>query len=59
MGKGALQDLQAVPEPNMVSKDVADAGSSDQSVAEDAVLSIDGTRTVVNEDTTMRRSASW
>ena len=62
MGKGALKDLQALPEApdsKYVSKDVADSGSSDADTPSDAVLSIESARLPVNEDTTMRRSANW
>lgn len=60
MGKGALKDLQAMPDSNFVSKDVADSGSSETSTHSDAVMSIDqAPKLPVNEDTTMRRSANW
>lgn len=48
-----------MPTPKHDNKDVADTGSSESSVVDDAVLSIDSGFRPVNEDTTMKRSASW
>lgn len=57
MGKGALKDLQAMPDAvkSITNKDV---DSSESSVVEDAVLELDSARRHVFEEP-MRRSASW
>lgn len=56
MGKGALKDLQAVPDAvKSTSKDV---DSSESSVVEDAVLELESAERPVFEEP-MRRSASW